>query len=460
MISEWATQRSRGISLRATFGATAGAVQRLVLRQALRLIAYGLALALPASFAISRLLQALLFRVSPFDLQACSRQRGGVGAGAYLPARLSSGNELLHFADGSLVFNGLSGRHVQLGAPPPGLVQLLEELDAGAPWSVAFERSQASQSQASPELLRAVSLRLQEAGVLEPYRPAVPGAGWSVALQQRFSTFVDYLEQDATPAGNEYELFERLRGAHVTILGVGGAGSLCAMLLCGSGVGALRLVDGDRVDESNLVRQFFYDTAGVGKPKVTELAKRIEAFTPFTRVETIDRYVRHADDVGEILRGTDFLLLCADAPRFLINRWVNRACVEAKLPYVNAFNGMVGPIYVPDAGPCFECFEAGVRQRVGGLYDQMIDALQTRRPRPYPSSADGCVLIATLQTRECLAHLTGAWQPKTLGHFQRVGANGFAETEPVPRQPDCPVCGPAVATARALSVAEVSGVAS
>jgi molybdopterin/thiamine biosynthesis adenylyltransferase len=351
--------------------------------------------------------------------------------------------ELLELSDGSLLFNGISGRHVRLNQPAPaGLALLVRELERGANWNAALERVQAVDSAASPELLAAVFKALRQAGVMEPHQERAASVSLDPQLAPRFATFVDYLEQFATPSCNEVELFLRLRGAHVTILGVGGAGSLCAMLLAGCGIGTLRLVDGDSVEETNLVRQFFYESAGVGKPKVTELARRVQAFTPFTRVETVERYVRSAADVHEVTANTDFLLLCADAPRFLLNRWVNQACVSAQLPYVNAFNGIVGPIYVPDQSPCFECFEASIRDQVGELHDQMVDALQQRRPRPYPSSADGCVLIATLQTRECLAYISRAWQPRTLGRLQRIDARGLANSEELPRRADCCVCGP------------------
>mgnify|MGYP000016828724 FL=1 len=43
---------------------------------------------------------------------------------------------------------------------------------------------------------------------------------------------------------------ERLRSAHVVILGLGGLGSPLALYLGAAGVGRLTLVDGDTVDET------------------------------------------------------------------------------------------------------------------------------------------------------------------------------------------------------------------
>jgi predicted permease len=94
VISEWATQRTREIGLRIAFGATAGSVQRLVLWQALRWVAAGLALGTPASLAIAQLLRGFLFQTSPLDPGALSGAALAVlvvsTLAAYLPARRAS----------------------------------------------------------------------------------------------------------------------------------------------------------------------------------------------------------------------------------------------------------------------------------------------------------------------------------------------------------------------------------
>ena len=49
----------------------------------------------------------------------------------------------------------------------------------------------------------------------------------------------------------------RLRHARVGIAGAGGLGSNVAMMLARSGVGTLLVIDGDRVEPSNLNRQHY-----------------------------------------------------------------------------------------------------------------------------------------------------------------------------------------------------------
>ncbi len=67
---------------------------------------------------------------------------------------------------------------------------------------------------------------------------------------------------------------QRLAAARVGIAGAGGLGSNVAMLLARTGVGRLRIVDADRVEVSNLNRQF-YLPEDVGRPKAVALRDRL-----------------------------------------------------------------------------------------------------------------------------------------------------------------------------------------
>jgi molybdopterin/thiamine biosynthesis adenylyltransferase len=66
----------------------------------------------------------------------------------------------------------------------------------------------------------------------------------------------------------------RLKESKVAIVGLGGLGSPAAMYLAAAGVGTLGLIDGDRVDLSNLQRQVLYGDADIGQRKVDGSSRR------------------------------------------------------------------------------------------------------------------------------------------------------------------------------------------
>jgi putative ABC transport system permease protein len=81
------SQRTRELGIRLALGAHAGAVRALVLRQGLGVALVGLALGLAGALALSRLLRAVLYDVSPTDpipIAAAAAVLGGVAAIACL----------------------------------------------------------------------------------------------------------------------------------------------------------------------------------------------------------------------------------------------------------------------------------------------------------------------------------------------------------------------------------------
>ena len=104
---------------------------------------------------------------------------------------------------------------------------------------------------------------------------------------------------------------KKLQNASVTIVGVGGVGGEVAVLLARAGVGRLRLVDFDVVDETNINRQTVAYTNTVGKKKTDVLAEIIKKINPNCLVEAIPKRLTK-ENVGELL-GDSFVVDAIDS---------------------------------------------------------------------------------------------------------------------------------------------------
>ena len=82
------------------------------------------------------------------------------------------------------------------------------------------------------------------------------------------------------------EAMEKLAASRVAVFGVGGVGGFAVEALARSGVGALDIIDDDKVCLSNLNRQIIALHSTVGKYKVDVAAERIKDIAPDCKVRT------------------------------------------------------------------------------------------------------------------------------------------------------------------------------
>ena len=82
------------------------------------------------------------------------------------------------------------------------------------------------------------------------------------------------------------EAMEHLAECRVAVFGIGGVGGYTVEALVRSGVGALDLIDDDKVCLTNLNRQIFATRSSVGKYKVDVAEERIRDINPDCKVTT------------------------------------------------------------------------------------------------------------------------------------------------------------------------------
>lgn len=86
------------------------------------------------------------------------------------------------------------------------------------------------------------------------------------------------------------DAMEKLWHAHVAVFGVGGVGGYVCEALARSGVGALTLIDGDTVSESNINRQIIALHSTVGRKKTEVMRERLLDISPEMQVSVRDAY--------------------------------------------------------------------------------------------------------------------------------------------------------------------------
>lgn len=98
---------------------------------------------------------------------------------------------------------------------------------------------------------------------------------------------------------------ERLRRAHVLVVGLGGVGAYAAEMLCRAGVGQMTIVDADTVQPTNINRQLPALHSTLGKPKAEVLAERFRDINPDLQLRVLPLYLKD-EAIPELLDNNRF----------------------------------------------------------------------------------------------------------------------------------------------------------
>jgi molybdopterin-synthase adenylyltransferase len=226
---------------------------------------------------------------------------------------------------------------------------------------------------------------------------------------------------------------ERLIASRVALVGCGALGAMQASLLARAGVGTLRIIDRDFVEESNLQRQVLFDEEDVRAvlPKAAAAERKLRLTNSLVNVEGLVEDLNSAS-VDRLLAGFDLIMDATDNfdARFLVNDfavkqgvpWIYGACVGSY--------GLTFPV-IPGDTACLRCvFEnappAGVSPScdTAGVIGPIVS------------------VIAGMQVAEALKILTGRRDRVSRSIATIDLWENRRETIDLPRPvPDCPCCG-------------------
>lgn len=165
------------------------------------------------------------------------------------------------------------------------------------------------------------------------------------------SSFLNW-NVDADPS----ERFAQLR---VLLVGAGGIGSEVAHGLVQLGVGCLHIIDLDRIDASNLNRQFLFRRTDIGRLKSEAVVEHLTK-SSFNRGTDLVAYASDIRDTQQFswtfFRSFDIVLNALD--NLEARQHVNKMCVATRVPLIDTgsagYLGQTIPI-LPGISECYQC---------------------------------------------------------------------------------------------------------
>jgi len=224
---------------------------------------------------------------------------------------------------------------------------------------------------------------------------------------------------------------EKLLNAKVLIIGVGGLGAPAAFYLASAGIGTLGIVDGDKVELSNLQRQIIHFTPDIYRTKVSSAEEKIKKLNPDVHVITYNERVT-AHNISDIINHRDYDFIIEGTDNFPAKFLINDASFLLNKAYSHGgilkFQGQT-LTYVPGTA-CYRCI--------------------FHSPPPkgvVPSCSEAGVLgaiagtLGTIQATEALKYVLGTGKLITnrILHFNALEME--FRSIPVTKNPECPVCG-------------------
>lgn len=148
---------------------------------------------------------------------------------------------------------------------------------------------------------------------------------------------------------------EKLKQTRVLCIGAGGLAASALSYLAAAGIGQIGIVDGDKVELSNLQRQLLFSASQIGQAKVTAAAQRLQQINDQVEVITYNKYLVE-DNAEDIIGAYDIVIDASD--NFSSRDLSNRICRALAIPLVSASihqSKAQLTVFNYNDGPCYRC---------------------------------------------------------------------------------------------------------
>jgi molybdopterin/thiamine biosynthesis adenylyltransferase/DNA-binding transcriptional regulator YhcF (GntR family) len=230
---------------------------------------------------------------------------------------------------------------------------------------------------------------------------------------------------------------EKVRNAHVLVVGAGALGNDVIKNLALMGIGYVYIVDFDTIEAANLSRSVLFRESDNHRSKAEVAAARAKALNPQIHVQYLNGDVMTQLGLG-VIRRMDVIIGCLDnrEARLAINRfcyWMNKPWVDGA---IQELLGLVR-VFVPGQGACYECTltEAALRD-LSLRYSCPLLARQNILLGKVPTTPTIASIIGGMQSQEALKLINGMpVEPGKVIHYNGM-VNEMHTTAYVPRE-DC-----------------------
>lgn len=150
---------------------------------------------------------------------------------------------------------------------------------------------------------------------------------------------------------------KKILAGRVAIIGAGGLGCPVAMYLVASGVGFLRIIDADTIEQSNLSRQIAFTENQIGFHKAHSLKERACQLNSQCTIESMC-VMLDEKNAHDLIFDVDIVVDCTDnfKTRYLLNQ---QCFLHKKVLISGAAIGFSGQLSVYDFrrvdSPCYQC---------------------------------------------------------------------------------------------------------
>ena len=148
-----------------------------------------------------------------------------------------------------------------------------------------------------------------------------------------------------------------LMNSTAVVIGCGALGTISSSYLVRAGIGQIRIIDRDFIEENNLQRQLLFDENDISEnlPKAIAAQRKLQKTNSNVRVEGIVTDVNYSN-IDELTKDADIIIDGTDnfETRFLINdycvkssvAWIYGACIGSRGVMMNI---------IPSKTPCLRC---------------------------------------------------------------------------------------------------------